>query len=199
MLSPQFTKGGTMPISEDEAERLISHIEATVRRVTRDPSMSGITGLIDQWKADVEAGRSIERKLRFRASRGFDDLTDTPRSGLTTSGDFVGKEDFTRVEQLDMLVVSLRLAFLVPSMMSARLLDTIAEYCGEQDQQEKKELVVQLFGVSTTDVAPTSPSISREMIARSNEVTAKLATLLDEIIREAEFTPERLIDGEDIV
>ena len=34
-----------MPISEEEAERLINHIEETVRRIASDPDMRGIIGL----------------------------------------------------------------------------------------------------------------------------------------------------------
>ena len=187
-----------MPISEEEAERLINHIEETVRRIASDPDMRGIIGLIDQWKADVEAGRSIERKLPVRRSPDLDGLIDTPRSRSTTSGDFVGKEDYTNVEQLDMLVVSLGLAFLVPSMMSKRLLGTITKYSEGQDQEERPDPVIHLLGVTTTDVSRTSSSISRETIAQSYESTAELATLLNEIVKEAELTPRRLIDGEGV-
>ncbi len=187
-----------MSISEEEAKRLISHIEETVREVASDPDMRGTIGLIDQWKADVEAGRSIERKIRLQPSQSHDGLTGTSRSQLTTSGEFIGKEDYTPVEQLDMLVVSLCLAFLVPSMMSERLLDTIEKYSGEQDQQEKSVPVFRLVRVADTDTSRTSSDISRETIAQSNQSTARLATLLNEIIQEAELTPRRLMDGEDI-
>lgn len=187
-----------MPISEEEAERLISRIEMTVREVASNPRMRGITELIDQWKADVEAGRPIERKLPVRRSLGVDGSIDAPRSRSTTSGDFVGKEDYTNVEQLDMLVVSLYLAFLAPSTMSERLLDTIEKYSGEKDQHEKPDPVVDLLGVASTDASRTFTRISRETIAQSNGSTSKLASLLNEIIQEAGLTPRRLIDGEDI-
>ena len=97
-----------------------------------------------------------------------------------------------------MLVVSLGLAFLAPSMMSKRLRDSIVNYSGEQDQQEKADPVIHLLGVATTDASRTSPHISRETIAQSYESTAKLAILLNEIIQEAELTRRRLMDGEDI-
>lgn len=69
-----------MPISEEEAGRLISHIELTVREVASDPRMRGITELIDQWRADVEAGRPIERKLLVVRSPNVDGLIEAPRS-----------------------------------------------------------------------------------------------------------------------
>ena len=188
-----------MPISEDEAERLIGRIEATVREVASDPSMQGIIDLIDQWKADVEAGRSIERKLRVQPTPGLYDLIDTPRSRSTTSGDFLGKEDYKYVEQLDMLVVSLGLAFLAPSMMSKRLLGTIAKYNGEQEQEEHPDPTFGLVGVATPDASRTFSRVSQETIVKSNESTAKLATLLNEITQEADLTPRRFIDGEDVV
>ena len=187
-----------MPISEDEADRLISHIEMTVREVASDPRMQGITGLIDQWKADVEAGRPVERKLSVRRSPGLDDLIEASRSSSTTSGEFVGKEEYSKFEQLDMLVVALYLAFLAPSIMSERLLDTIEKFSGEQDQKEKTDQVVDLLGVASPDASRTSSRISRETIAQSNRSTAKLASLLSEIIEEAELTPRTLVDGEDM-
>ena len=98
-----------------------------------------------------------------------------------------------------MLVVSLGLAFLVPSMMSNRLLDTISKYREEQEQEESPAPVIDLVGVATTDLSRTSPRISQETITQSNESTEKLATLLSEIIREAGLTPRKLIEGEDIV
>ena len=187
-----------MPISEDEADRLISHIEKTVRVVASDPRMQGITGLIDQWKADVEAGRPVERKLPVRRTPSLDNLIEPPRSSSTTSGDFVGKEDYTKFEQLDMLVVALYLAFLAPSIMSKRLLDTIAKYRGDEAQLEKTDPVVDLLGVASPDATRTSSQISWETIAQSSRSTEKLATLLSEIIEEAELTPRKLVDGEDM-
>ncbi|MDE0532815.1 MAG: hypothetical protein OXI01_15410 [Albidovulum sp.] len=187
-----------MPISEAEADRLISHFEFNVREVANDPRMQGITGLVDQWKADVEAGRPIERKLTARRSPGLDGLIEAPSSPSTTSGDFVGTEEYTKLEQLDMLVVALYLAFLAPSVMSERLLDTIARFSGNQNQQETTDPVIDLLGIVPTDASRMSSRISRETIAQSKESTAKLATLLNEIIEEAELTPRRFVDGEDI-
>ena len=97
-----------------------------------------------------------------------------------------------------MLVVSLSLAFLAPSMMSKRLLDTIMNYSGEQDQQEKEDPEIHLLGVETTDASRMSPRISRETIGQSNEATVKLATLLNEIIQEADLTPKKLMDSKEI-
>ena len=196
--SPSLSKGNTMPISEDEADRLISHIEMTVREVASDPRMQGVIGLIDQWKADVEAGRPIERKLSVRRSPGLDDLIEAPRSSSTTSGDFVGKVDYSKFEQLDLLVVALYLAFLAPSIMSERLLNTISKYSGEQNQHDQSDPVVDLLGVASPEASRTPSRISRETIAQSNRSTAKLATLLNEIIEEAELTPRRLMEGKDI-
>ena len=187
-----------MPISEEEAEHLINHIEMTVREVASGPRLRGITELIDQWKADVEAGRPIERKLPVRRSSDVDGLIDAPRSRSTTSGDFVGKEDYTKFEQLDMLIVSLYLAFLAPSTMSERLLDTIEKYSREPSQQEKPSAVIDFLGVASTDESRMFARISRETITQSNEATSKLASVLNEIIQETGLTPRRLIDSEDI-
>ena len=187
-----------MPISDDEAVRLINHIESTVREVASVPNMQGIAGLVDQWRADVEAGRTIERKVSVRPSPGVDEPTETLRLRSTTSGDFVGKEDYTVLEQLDMLVVSLCLAFLAPSMMSERLLDTIAQYSREHDRQEPPDPVIDFLGVETTDATRTISVISRDTIVQSKKATAELVALSKEIIQEANLDPRKLIEGEDV-
>ena len=173
----------------------LDQIETTVREIAGDSK--GIIGLIDQWKADVEADRSVERKLRVRQSPDVDGLIEAPRSRSKTSGDFVGKENFTNTMQLDMLIDALGLAFLAPFMMSERLLDTIENNGGEQDRKGMPDPVIHFEEVATTDTSHAPPRISRATIAQSKEATAEVAILLSEIIRETGFTPRRLIDGED--
>ena len=145
-----------MPISEDEAGRLIEIIERTVRGAAGHSR--GIMRLIDQWKADVEAGRPVERKLRVRQSPDADGLIEGPRSRSKSRGDFVGKEDFTNVEQLDMLVDALGLAFLAPYMMSKRLLDTIENNGAEQNQRRTPpDPVIRFDEVATADASHAPP------------------------------------------
>lgn len=97
-----------------------------------------------------------------------------------------------------MLVVSLYLSFLAPYSMSERLLDTITKYTGDQNQQEKSDPVIELLGAESTDASRTSSRISRQTITQSKVSTAKLATLLNEIIQEAGLIPRRLVDDGDI-
>jgi len=184
-----------MAISEDEALRLVQHIEKTARQVAEQPAMRGVAELINQWRADVEAGRPIERKLSVKQSPGLDVLSDTPRSRSTTSGDFVGREEYNNVEQLDMLVGALGLAFIAPPMMSGRLLDTIARFGGLAGEQEHSDPFVNLAGVETTEASSKATPISREMVAQSREAVEALAKLLSEISHEADLTPRRLIES----
>src|SRR3546814_1080117 len=74
-----------MAISDDEARRLIEHLERTAREAAEQQDKPGITGIINQWRVDVEAGRPVERKLKVRQSPGLDVLTGTPRSSTTRS------------------------------------------------------------------------------------------------------------------
>ena len=151
-----------MPIDNDEAARLIRLIEETVSEITRDPNMRGIKELISQWKADVEAGRPIQRKLSVRADPGNIAFIDEESSRPTARGEFVGREDYTPLEQLDMLVEALGLAFLAPTMMSRCLLDAIKNFGHEQDQKGKPEPTIYFMEGATTDTSPVALSISQE-------------------------------------
>lgn len=185
-----------MRIDEDDAEQLISLIERAVREITSDRGMQGITELIDQWKADVEAGRPVERKLSVPQSPVHDAVPDTPHVPSKTRGDFIGKEEFTNLEQLEMLVDALCLAFLAPSMMSRRILDTIETSGWKRDQQDEPGPVAYLLGDPTADPSPSSVPISRMTVAQSHESTEGLAALLGEIVQDAGLTSRRLVDRE---
>ncbi|ESX02329.1 hypothetical protein NKJ16_29535 [Mesorhizobium sp. M0179] len=187
-----------MAISEDEAASLIVLIERTVREVAGKPDTQGIIDMMNQWRSDVEAGRPVERKLSVRQSPGLDELAGAPRSRTTTSGDFVGREDYSKVEQLDMLIAALGVAYVAPQMMATRFLDTIVS-CSEQARQKAQfEPIAHFVGVGDTEESRAAPSISRTTIMQSREATMPLARLLDEITREAELTPRLLSDRDGV-
>lgn len=190
-------KWGDMAISENEAQQLIEHIEKTIRELADQAAMLGVIELMGQWKADVEAGRSVERKLSVRQSPGLDRLVEAPRSRSTTSGDFVGKEDYNNVEQLDMLVAALGLAYVAPPMMSKRLLDKVSELSEQKGQPEQSDLTIELRGVATSEESTPSLRISRASIGQSLKATLGLRNVLSEITREAELTQRRLAENED--
>jgi hypothetical protein len=178
-----------MAISEDEAAALIKHIETTVGAAAEKPEFHGILDLLNQWRSDVDAGRSIERKLSVRQSPGLDVLTETPRTRATAKGDFVGKEDYNGLEQLELLVTALDLAYVAPKMMAERFLDIVASTSGEANAKAGADISIAFVGVGETDAAATGRTISRAGVAQSHEATTRLSELLAEISREAGFTP----------
>ncbi|WP_241231305.1 hypothetical protein [Sphingomonas koreensis] len=180
-----------MAITDDEARRLIEHLELTVREAATQQDRPGITEIINQWRADVEAGRPVERKLTVRQSPGLDALTTTPRSSTTSSGEFVGTEDYSAIEQLDMLVTALGVALVAPQMMARRFMDAITTFSGP-DSKGLYDPVVRLVGVADTDEPDgDGPArISRTSIDQSRQLTGALDKLLREIIEEADL-PQR--------
>ena len=187
-----------MPISEDEARQLIDDIESCVQDIATQPGMQGISDLVVQWRSDVAAGRSVEQKFSVQLDSELDALPDAPRSRPTRRGDFVGEVDYTNAEQLDMLVDVLCLAFLAPSLMSRRVLDTIEKCSGKQSQDENPDPVVHLVDDAPAESSSTSLLISRKSVAQSFDATRRLATLLDQIVREKHLTPRRFFDDKDV-
>lgn len=183
-----------MAISEEEAALLIDHLDKTVRELAAGPGAQGIIDLLNQWRSDVEAGQPIERKLAVRRSPGLDELADVPRARTTTSGDFIGKQDYSMIEQLDMLVAALGIAFVAPQMMATRFLDMIASSSGRKGLDAQLYPDIHLVGVGDTGEVEATPPISLESVAQSREVTMDLGRLLAEISQEAELTSRKLFD-----
>jgi len=177
-----------MAISDDEARRLINHLEQTVREAASQRDKPGIAEIINQWRADVEAGRPVERKLKVRQSPGLDVLTETPRSSRMSSGEFVGTEDYSPIEQLDMLVSALGVALVAPQMMARRFMDAITTFSGP-GTKGLYDPVVRLVGVADTDEpeGDAPARISRASIDQSRELTGALDKLLREIVKEADL------------
>lgn len=184
-----------MAITDDEARRLIEHLERSVRDAADQQDKPGITEIINQWRADVEAGRPVERKLKVRQSPGIDVLAETPRSSTTSSGEFVGTEAYNSIEQLDMLVTALGVALVAPQMMADRFMDTITTF-SSPGSKGLYDPAVRLVGVADTDEPDgDGPArISRISIDQSREMTSALDRLLREIIEEADL-PQRDLPG----
>lgn len=177
-----------MAISDDEARRLIKHLERTAREAAELQNKPGITEIINQWRVDVEAGRPVERKLKVSQSPGLDVLTGAPRSSTTSSGEFVGTEDYSPIEQLDMLVSALGLALVAPQMMARRFIDAITNF-SDPGTKGRYDPIVRLVGVADTGEpeAEAPARISRESIDQSRELTGALDKLLREIVEAADL------------
>ncbi|PSJ39041.1 hypothetical protein [Allosphingosinicella deserti] len=172
-----------MAMTDAEAARLVTHLEAAVRQFASEPTANGILDVLNQWRSDVEAGRQVERKLKVRQSPGIDELAGVPRGGATTTGDFVGKEEYSNFEQLDMLVAALGVAFLAPKMMASRVIGMVKRSIPPATAAQG--VVVHRVGVGDDDATEVVQPISSVTIAQSDLATLKLGRLLDEISREA--------------
>jgi hypothetical protein len=186
-----------MAVTEDEAGHLIEHIEKTVREAAESQDKPAILNLLNQWRADVEAGRPVERKITVKLSPGLDVLASEARSRTSSSGDFVGKEDFTNSEQLNMLVTALRIAFIAPQMMAARFLDVITAFSGSDGNEGQFSPPVHMVS-DIADIEIKPDLISRDNIAQSRSQTDFLNELLVEISQEAGLEQKRSVAGEGI-
>lgn len=173
-----------MPITEDDARNLIPKIEAAVREAASGADKQGVINLLKQWRAEVEAGRSIDRKLSVQKSPGLDELAGVPRSSTTSSGEFVGKEDYTSIEQLDMLVETLGLAFIAPQMMASRFFEAVMDF-SPQKSKDDTELCVKL--AEDEGEVSFKYKIDRRIIEDSLEATKALGEILKEISKEGKL------------
>lgn len=183
-----------MPIEEAEAEKIIVHIEKVIREFSTDPDKQGILDILNQWRSDVEAGRPVEQKIRVRQSPGLDVLAGTPQTRATKSGDFVGKKDYSKIEQLDMLITALGLAFIAPQMMARYFLDTINKNIDSEDGKLEENAKIHLISIGDTAERELISPITFEKISQSQNATQRLTRLLVEISREGEFSSLNLID-----
>jgi hypothetical protein len=169
-----------MAISEDEARRLIAAILEAIPEEAFQPGRVAIAEFISQWRAEVEAGRPVDRKVKVQESPGFDELAGVPRSRTSTTGEFVGKKDYRGVEQLDMLVEALGLSFVAPQMMASRFLDAIERY--RETGSDVSPVSVAL--APTGEVGDPSLRVDREMVGQAAEATLPLARILEELSQE---------------
>ena len=170
-----------MAITEDEAGRLISTIVEAISSSER-PERLAISELISQWRAEIEAGRPVDRRLNVRQSPGLDEVAGVPRSGTSSSGEFVGKKDYTKVEQLNLLLEALGLAFVAPQMMASNFLDAIERCRSLPEGVADAPFSVSL--ASSGGVEAKTLQIDRNTVTQSVEATAPLATLLKELSQE---------------
>lgn len=180
-----------MSISDDDAKKLVRFIESKVREEASEQDKAGILDIIDQWRSDVEVGRQVERKVVVRQSPGLDAWAEVPRSRSTTSGDFVGREDYEPTEQLNMLIGALGVAYLAPQMMAQRFMQAIEDFGGTGDEQRIFPNV-RFVGIREFDGSEEDEvgKVSRANIEQSRGKTDALSSLLDEISNEAEI-PQR--------
>ncbi|WAJ28512.1 hypothetical protein [Antarcticirhabdus aurantiaca] len=177
-----------MAISEDEAQTLMDAILDAIAKQSTQPGSSTADEMIGQWRAEVEAGRPIDRKLKVRGSPGLDELAGVPRSRTTSTGEFVGKQAYLKVEQLDMLLEALGLAFIVPHMMAFRLVETIERYREPDDDAPPPWVAL----AKTGEVGDPSLFFDRRVAEQAAAATAPLARLIDELSRKTGLR-ERLL------
>ena len=170
-----------MAINDDEAGLLISTIVKEISSLEQ-PGRLAIADLISQWRAEIKTGRPVDRKLKVRQSPGLDELAGVSRSGTSSTGEFVGKKEYTKVEQLDSLLEALGLAFVAPQMMASKFLDAIERY-----GLLKKGVTAAPVSVSLETAGGVEEStllVDRKTVMQSVEATASLTALLNELSQE---------------
>lgn len=170
-----------MPISEEEMRRLINALQEAVPEEASQPGRDAVATFLAQWRAEVEAGRPIDRKVKVAESAGADMIAGVARSRITTTGEFVGKAEYRPAEQLDLLLEALGLSYVAPPMMASRFLDALARY--GDDENDKVPGTVSL--APTGEAGDPSLQIDRATVDRAIEAVQPLAKLLEELSREA--------------
>ncbi|MER9629621.1 hypothetical protein [Mesorhizobium sp. M0296] len=170
-----------MAISEDEARSLIATILKKLAEDAAPGDRRAIDDLIVQWHAEIEAGRPVDRKLKVSISPGLDIVAEVPRSRTAATGEFVGKKDYSQLEQLDLLVETLGLAFVAPQMMASKLLETVQQFAGEGGVQAAAPVTVFLAAPGEVeDARRIDTVIAKEAAARTQELANIIAELSEE-------------------
>lgn len=181
-----------MAISDEEANQVIAAIERALPQGSLEPGRDAIADFLQQWRAEIEAGRPIDRKLKVAESPGLDELAGVPRARTSSTGEFVGKKDFRPTERLDLLLEALGLSFVAPPMMAARFLETVERY----RDAEANENPAMISLAPTGEVGDPTLQLDRATIDQAAEAVIPLSRVLDELSRETGIR-DRLTDVEE--
>lgn len=179
-----------MAISDEEVRQVVNAITDAL-----EPQESGpyaIADFLQQWHAEVAAGRPIDRKLRVAESPGLDEPADVPRARTRSTGEFVGKQDFSPTEELDLLLEALGLSFVAPPMMAARFLETVKQY----RVNEETENPVTIHLAPTAEIGNPKLELDRIKIDQASQAVNQLSQVIREISREVE-NRDRLTGAEE--
>ncbi|KQM27900.1 MULTISPECIES: hypothetical protein [unclassified Sphingomonas] len=182
-----------MAISDEEATQVIASIEKALSQESLEPGRDAIADFLQQWRAEIEAGRPIDRKLKVAESPGLDELAGVPRARTSSTGEFVGKKDYRPTEQLDLLLEALGLSFVAPPMMAARFLETVERY--RVDEAKDSPTTISL--APTGEVGEPALQLDRATIDQAAEAVISLSRVLDELSRETGIR-DRLTEVEEI-
>ncbi|MBX9829561.1 MAG: hypothetical protein K2Y27_31795 [Xanthobacteraceae bacterium] len=170
-----------MAISEDEARRLIATILEALARDAEPEGRRAIDDLVAQWHAEIEAGRPVDRKLKVNVSPGLDVVADVPRSRTVATGEFVGKKDFSQLEQLDLLLEALGLAFVAPQMMANKVIETVQQFAVADSVRTAVPVTVFLTAAGDVEGAR---QIDNAVVVESAMRTRHLANIIAELSEE---------------
>ncbi|MEJ8631870.1 hypothetical protein P0F65_22955 [Sphingomonas sp. I4] len=120
--------GKVMAISDEEANQLIDAIEQALPPESLEPGRDAIIDFLQQWRAEIEAGRPIDRKLKVAESPGLRRACGRAARAFQLNRRFRRQKDYRPTERLDLLLEALGLSFVAPPMMAARFLETVERY-----------------------------------------------------------------------
>jgi hypothetical protein len=181
-----------MAITDEEASQIIAAIEQALSLYSLEPDRDAIADFLQQWRAEIEAGRPIDRKLKVTESPGLDVLAGVPRARISSTGEFVGKKDYSPTEQLDLLLEALGLSFVAPPMMAARFLETVERYRVD----EANENPATIFLARTEEIGDPTLRLDRATIDQATKAVIPLSRVLNELSRETSIR-DRLLNAEE--
>lgn len=181
-----------MTISETQATILIDKIEGTIAQNPNDYGGTDVVWVLSQWRQEVATGRPVYRRLKVNESPGIDVLAPVERTARKTSGDFVGKEPYSKTEELDLLVGALALAKVAPPRMATKLFMTIEKF---SDVKPNGQITVHL--IDPLDETNDGRTIDRSDVDQAISSSRSLATLL-QVVSEEIGTTKRTIATEGV-
>lgn len=168
-----------MPVTEEEAERLIGVIINTIGSTPHLSDNLIVSDLVSQWRSEVEAGRQIEKKLKVRENPRYQFDSGPSKSRPESSGEFIGRDDYKQIERLNLLINTVNLIFVVPEKMAFNVFDTIKRIKSEKDEEESDNFSIFLAGIG--DGGEPKLEINQESIAEWGDEGEALAKLVREI------------------
>jgi hypothetical protein len=168
-----------MPVTEEDAERLIGLIIKTIEDTPLLSENLIVSDLINQWRSEVEAGRQVEKKLRVKENPRYQFDAGSSKGRPESSGEFIGRIDYKQFEQLEILINTLNLIFVVPEKMAFKVYDTISRIKKENEEGEGGYLSISLAGAG--DSIDSKLDINLESIVEWAEGNGDISRLIREI------------------
>jgi hypothetical protein len=156
-------------LSDDEARELYEKLSEWLRAHDR-------ASLADDVAREIAIGRRVSRKISIpsESSDSTDSVGRPPRRESRTSADFVGRDPFTAIESLALLIDGIELSIVSPGMMAEKLLQTIGTDSSVADLAiASDDPSSDIYRVRHSDVA-TSTALAEQLRSVLVELRAEI-------------------------